>query len=120
MRWRGRSSWSARTVPKRSRVPRWKSPALTSYLKGNQCENCHGPGSKHAAEPDNAPFRQAMALTAERADKNRLCLRCHDEDNSPHFNFPVYYGKIVHKGLDTYNDPKVHQGLTPKVARGDR
>ena len=68
----------------------WKSAALTPYLKGNQCENCHGPGSKHVAEPDNPEFRKAMALTAEEADKNRLCLRCHDDDNSPKFDFATY------------------------------
>ena len=36
-----------------------------------------------------------------------LCLRCHDEDNSPHFDFAKYWGRIVHKKLDTYNNPKV-------------
>jgi hypothetical protein len=97
----------------------WKSPELTAHLKGNQCENCHGPASKHVADPDNLAFRKPMALTAELADKTRLCIRCHDEDNSPHFDFVTYYGKIVHKKLDSYNDPKVHQGLTPKVARRD-
>ena len=89
----------------------YKSPELTSYLKGNQCENCHGPASKHAAAPDDKDARALVHLTAEQADKNRLCLRCHDEDNSPHFTFPEYWGKIAHKGLDTYNDPKVHQGV---------
>ena len=58
-----------------------------------------------------------MKLTAEQADKNRLCIRCHDEDNSPKFEFAKYWGQIVHKGLDDYKDPKVHQGITPKVAR---
>jgi hypothetical protein len=84
----------------------WKSAEATPYLKGNQCENCHGPASKHAAEPDNPDFRKAIARTAALADKNGLCLRCHDEDNSPHFEFATYWGKIAHKGLDTYADPK--------------
>jgi hypothetical protein len=82
----------------------WKSAEATPYLKGNQCENCHGPASKHAAEPDNSDFRKAIARTAALADKNGLCLRCHDEDNSPHFEFATYWGKIAHKGLDTYAD----------------
>ena len=90
----------------------WKSPEATPFLKGNQCENCHGPGSRHAFEPDHLDFRAAMKLTAEQADKTRLCLRCHDEDNSPHFDFSKYWGQVIHKGLDTYTDPKVHKGLS--------
>src|SRR5205823_8651865 len=78
----------------------WKSPELTAYLKGNQCENCHGPASKHGEDPDNKEYLSALHLTADQADKNRLCLRCHDEDNSPHFDFAKYYGQIAHNGLD--------------------
>ena len=33
------------------------------------------------------------------------------------FEFTKYYGKIVHKGLDVYKDPKVHHGITPKTAK---
>lgn len=95
----------------------WTSPDQTAFLKGNQCENCHGPASKHAAEPDDKAVRELMHLTADRADKNRLCLRCHDEDNSPHFDFGKYWPQVAHKGLDTYQDPKTHQGTPPKVAR---
>jgi Cytochrome c554 and c-prime len=95
----------------------WVSEEKTPYLKGNQCENCHGPGSKHVAEPDNKDFRKAMALTPEQAEKNRLCLGCHDGDNSPHFEMAKFYGQIAHKGLDDYKDPKVHRGITPKMAR---
>ncbi|QEH34211.1 Perchlorate reductase subunit gamma precursor [Aquisphaera giovannonii] len=95
----------------------WRSEAATAYLKGNQCENCHGPGSRHIVKPDDLAARAPMKLTAEQADKGRMCIRCHDEDNSPKFNFATYYGQIVHKGLDEYKDPKVHQGISPRVAR---
>jgi len=94
----------------------WKSAEATPYLKGNQCENCHGPASKHAEQPDNLDFRKAIARTASGADKSGLCYRCHDEDNSPHFNFQTYWGQIAHKGLDQYTDPKVHQGITAAPA----
>jgi hypothetical protein len=93
----------------------WVSAELTPYLKGNQCENCHGPGSKHAAEPDNADVRKVMARSAAEASRGGLCNRCHDEDNSPHFNFEKYFGQIVHNKLDQYDDPKVHQGVAPKA-----
>ena len=95
----------------------WQSQAQTPYLAGNQCENCHGPGSVHAAKPDDAAIRKTIALTAEQADKNLLCIQCHDEENSPHFEFSKYWGQIAHKGVDVYNDPAVHRGITPKVAR---
>ena len=52
------------------------------------------------------------------ADKGGLCLKCHDEDNSHDYNFPNYYGRIVHKGMDDYKDPKSHKkGMTPEQAR---
>ena len=35
------------------------SAEKTPFLKGNQCENCHGPGSLHNAEPDNLAYPQA-------------------------------------------------------------
>jgi hypothetical protein len=95
----------------------WVSEARTPYLKGNQCENCHGPGSKHVSEPTNPDYRKAMALTAEKADRNRLCLGCHDGDNSPKFKFETHYPRIAHKGLDDYKDPKVKTGITPRLAR---
>ncbi len=95
----------------------WKSPSETPHLAGNQCENCHGPCSKHEAEPDKLEYRKLIALTAELADKNRLCLRCHDDENSRNFEFKKYWGLINHKGKDTYTDPKVHVGKKPKLAR---
>jgi hypothetical protein len=94
----------------------YRSASATPLLRGNQCENCHGPASRHVESPDETAARSAMHLTAELADKNRLCLRCHDEDNSPHFDFAKYYGQIVHKGLDEYKDPKVHQGAPARAA----
>src|SRR5262249_33642059 len=92
----------------------YRSPDLTAYLKGNQCENCHGPASRHVSEPDNVAFRQPLKLDAAEFDRNRRCVHCHDEDNSPEFSFQKYYSQIAHKGLDRYDDPKVHQGITPK------
>lgn len=91
----------------------WKSAEATPYLKGNQCENCHGPASKHVEEPDNKEFLKAISRTAAGADKSGLCYRCHDEDNSPKFNFQTYWSQIAHTGLDQYTDPKVHEGIKP-------
>jgi Cytochrome c554 and c-prime len=95
----------------------WRSEATTPLLAGNQCENCHGPGSSHVADPVNADARKLIALSAERANKNGLCERCHDAENSRHFDFSQYWGKIVHKGLDDYKDPKVRRGLSPQLSQ---
>ncbi|WP_435015530.1 multiheme c-type cytochrome [Tundrisphaera sp. TA3] len=95
----------------------WVSADATPLLKGNQCENCHGPASFHIAEPDNPAYRKPMARTAESADRNGLCIRCHDEDNDHNFTFGGRYPVIAHKGLDKYDDPKVHQGVAPAAAK---
>ena len=95
----------------------WMSAEATPLLMGNQCENCHGPASLHIAEPDSLAYRKPMARTAESADRNGLCIRCHDEDNDHNFTFGGRYPVIAHKGLDTYTDPKVHQGLDSMPAK---
>lgn len=96
----------------------WVSVETTPYLQGNQCENCHGPGSFHVGDPDNQKFRTAIALKAELADKNMLCIKCHDADNSPKFNFGTFWPQVMHKGLDKYDNTKVHKGLNgDEIAR---
>jgi hypothetical protein len=102
-------------------VSGWQSEEKTPYLAGNQCENCHGPGSKHAAEPDNAEFTKLMKVTVADAQRpDGLCARCHDQDNSPHFDFADYWAEIDHTGLDQYTDPKVHVGIKPKTSAKDQ
>jgi hypothetical protein len=96
----------------------YRAESDTPHLKGNQCENCHGPASKHVSNPNDVEFRKPLKLTAEQADKNRLCIHCHDEDNDPTFDFATRWSQIVHNKLDDYGDPKVRRGITPKVARG--
>jgi hypothetical protein len=90
---------------------------LTPYLKGNQCENCHGPASAHVENPDDPAILKTIKLAAAEVDRTHFCLRCHDEDNSPRFEFTGYWGQIAHKNLDQYTDPKVHQGQPARVAQ---
>lgn len=77
----------------------------TPLLQGNGCENCHGPGSVHAAiekgetnvdDAEQTMRRVQMRLTLKEAEDN--CLKCHDVDNSPAFKFETYWPKIEHKG----------------------
>ncbi len=98
----------------------WVSAEKTPQLKGNQCENCHGPASKHVEDPTNKEFLTSLHRTAESADKSGFCQKCHDSENSPDFAFKVYYPRIVHKGLDNLNDPKIRQGKPPAQARAEK
>ncbi len=80
----------------------------TPLLAGQQCENCHGPGSNHVQQeqawqrgtpvtPKQKAAREAMRMTLSRA-KADLCIRCHDGDNSPNFDFDKYWPKVNHSG----------------------
>jgi hypothetical protein len=75
---------------------------LQALMGGSQCENCHGPGSRHV-ELIEAGNTEAAAkevrVTLEHA-KNETCGKCHDADNSPDFNFEKYWEKVKHPGLD--------------------
>ncbi len=81
------------------------SKKATPHLLGNQCENCHGPGSEHVRLIDDgneAKAKPLMRVTLQQA-KDKLCYTCHDLDNDPHFGaetFQEYWEKIVHPGLD--------------------
>jgi len=71
--------------------------SLQARLAGNQCENCHGPASRHielieAGDVDLA--RREVAITLEQGKKT--CYSCHDTDNSPEFDFDKYWADIVH------------------------
>ena len=86
----------------------------TPHLKGQQCENCHGPGSRHVADPTDAAILDSIRVTEQQAEQS-LCIGCHDGDNDPHWDFDKRWPMIVHNGLDTYNDPKVRRGLDPET-----
>jgi nitrate reductase cytochrome c-type subunit len=84
----------------------------SKHLTGSGCENCHGPGSEHAAaEAEDSrvaaelrdQLRDSMKLPLDRArDK---CMKCHDLDNSPDFHEEdafedIYWPEVEHYGLD--------------------
>ncbi|MDA1162819.1 MAG: multiheme c-type cytochrome [Planctomycetota bacterium] len=74
---------------------------LSAHLLGNQCENCHGPGSKHVElvnAGNLAEARKLVKVTLNQAQT--FCYDCHDLDNSPHFDFESYWPEVAHPGLD--------------------
>jgi hypothetical protein len=97
------------------------TPATREFRNVN-CENCHGPGSAHAATPANPALRAAMSPwktnpqdvlplpatmqkginamnPAERAvflSVTDMCMKCHDLDNDPNYKLDVYWPKIIH------------------------
>lgn len=83
----------------------------TPHLAGNQCENCHGPASRHVAlerewvESDAEEteemlrVRQQLHLEVDVARGN-LCIQCHDIDNSPAFDTDA-------KPFDTFWWPEI-------------
>lgn len=106
----------------------------TPFLKHNGCENCHGPGSGHAGNPNNPQLLAALApWKTKKEDKlpdlafmkkmaetkpidrgavpmpaaqqqmvntvSMMCMKCHDTENDPKFDFYEYFPKIHHSGL---------------------
>lgn len=89
----------------------FKNVSDTPHLKGNQCENCHGPASKHVEleelwkkDQKNASMDEILAerkrLHMDKSMAKDVCYRCHDLDNSPKFKFEVAFPEIEHKGRD--------------------
>jgi hypothetical protein len=58
----------------------------SSRQTGVGCESCHGPSQAHVREP-----RTRTPWPA--ADQ---CIRCHDPENSPQFDYDSYWSQIEH------------------------
>ena len=54
------------------------------------CENCHGPSLAHVKDP-----RKRTPFPAK-----EQCVRCHDHENSPTFDFTTYWAKVFHAAND--------------------
>jgi hypothetical protein len=78
------------------------SAQATAHLMHNQCENCHGPGSEHIRLINEGMEEEAKALVRVtlKQSRDRMCMQCHDLDNSPGFKFDEYWKNIAHPWTD--------------------
>lgn len=58
----------------------------TPDLKGVGCESCHGYGSAHILDT-SIPYNTVYKTE---------CIKCHDSENSPHFEYDSYWEEIKH------------------------
>ncbi len=63
------------------------------------CENCHGPSAAHAAQPRTQTPFFGRARDA--------CIQCHDEENSPKFQYEAAWPKIQHGAHRAVDAPGV-------------
>ena len=85
------------------------SETASPHLLGQQCENCHGPGSTHVMREENSTNmdellegRQLVRRTLADAKKS-MCIECHDSDNSPKFTperFDEFWKQVAHPFKD--------------------
>ncbi|TWT77474.1 Cytochrome c-554 precursor [Posidoniimonas polymericola] len=97
----------------------YASLQTTPHLTDNGCENCHGPAAKHVAaengdidanDAEIEALRQELHMELVENEGNKdgqnlgpvvnNCLLCHDEDNSPEFDFQRYWPHVEHHGKD--------------------
>ena len=66
----------------------FESVALSGERFNVGCESCHGGSAEHCRTT-------SMLTSAGNRAKDR-CVICHDRENSPHFDFDVYWDTIQH------------------------
>jgi hypothetical protein len=81
------------------------APSNILAFKAVQCEMCHGPLEGH---PDDSAVRP-------RIPDEQTCLACHDEANSPHFDYVSYLPRAVCTVPDYQPEPLDHEGDLPHV-----
>jgi hypothetical protein len=80
----------------------YESLKKTPELINVGCEDCHGPGEKHAKAEEGGDtalqekLRKTVVITKAESKKQQ-CYSCHDIDNSPDFDFDKYWPFVEHR-----------------------
>ncbi|MBI3821022.1 MAG: cytochrome c family protein [Planctomycetes bacterium] len=72
--------------PPAGEVGTYRGEGIGSKLSFVSCESCHGPALKHKDAP-----------LIFKPQRDVVCEKCHDHDNSPNFDRAKYWPKIAHK-----------------------
>ncbi|RIK77398.1 MAG: hypothetical protein DCC67_12735 [Planctomycetota bacterium] len=99
----------------------YKSLEETPDMTDVGCESCHGPAAAHAkvesgeatvSEEEQEALRAALRMKIvpnegnkdgqefENGEVVKNCMQCHDQDNSPGFDFQKYWPSVEHPGKD--------------------
>lgn len=67
-------------------------------LAGVQCEACHGPSSAHAstAKGSSPSPTPSFPPDCKSCEVIKICMPCHNQKQSPDFDFNSYYQRIRH------------------------
>ena len=81
---------------------------FTGYISTKQrvepaisCESCHGPGSRHAQDPDNPIFKASMA---DPIRTNEVCFQCHMRNRDKRLENPNIKVKDLRMDAKDYPD----------------
>ncbi|WP_157069184.1 multiheme c-type cytochrome [Sandaracinus amylolyticus] len=72
--------------------PGGSTVAHVGPLQDVGCENCHGPGSQHVADPQGALVNVRLDAPEE------VCVRCHNTEHSDRFHYPTYRRMMMAPG----------------------
>ena len=82
----------------------FKDLGSTPEMINVQCESCHNYGYKHVYNQkrnmaSNKKINSGLGNSEKKTPcvvEESVCLKCHNQENSPEFNFKKYRKKIIH------------------------
>jgi hypothetical protein len=66
-------------------------------LAGVGCEACHGPGKAHSDDPKKPKLIAKLGGTCNECNILPICRQCHDDTNSPRFQYREALPQARHK-----------------------
>ena len=69
---------------------------LIHPMAGVGCESCHGPGKAHVDDPKKPRAIAKLGGTCNECNILPICRLCHDDKNSPRFDYRTALGRARH------------------------